>query len=109
MAEQLRVFFCQVHVGGMLRVKGGGAQTSISPPTTTTTHPPPAPYPPTHQICAKQYKTAAEMDEHLSSYDHHHRKRLAETRAMLADRTRAERGRKERRREEREMARLAEQ
>lgn len=26
------------------------------------------------QICTKQYKNAREMEEHLSSYDHHHRK-----------------------------------
>ena len=39
------------------------------------------------QVCHKQYQAAHEMEEHLSSYDHHHRKRLAETRAMLAERT----------------------
>lgn len=38
------------------------------------------------QVCHKQYHAAHEMEEHLSSYDHHHRKRLAETRAMLAER-----------------------
>jgi len=38
-------------------------------------------------VCHKQYQAAHEMEEHLSSYDHHHRKRLAETRAMLAERT----------------------
>lgn len=38
------------------------------------------------QICHKQYKQASEMEAHLSSYDHHHRKRLAETKAMLSDR-----------------------
>lgn len=26
------------------------------------------------QTCHKQYKSAAELDTHLSSYDHHHRK-----------------------------------
>lgn len=28
--------------------------------------------------CQKQYKTVTEMENHLSSYDHHHRKRLQE-------------------------------
>lgn len=28
--------------------------------------------------CQKQYKTVKEMENHLSSYDHHHRKRLQE-------------------------------
>lgn len=28
--------------------------------------------------CQKQYKTVTEMENHLSSYDHHHRKRLLE-------------------------------
>ena len=26
------------------------------------------------QTCHKQYKSAAELDTHLSSYDHHHKK-----------------------------------
>ena len=26
------------------------------------------------QTCAKQYKTAGELEVHLSSYDHHHKK-----------------------------------
>lgn len=30
--------------------------------------------------CDKQYKTVAEFSSHLSSYDHHHRKRFAEMR-----------------------------
>jgi hypothetical protein len=57
-------------------------------------------------ICCKQYAAAMELEAHLSSYDHHHTKRMAETRAMLAERGRADRGRKERRAEEREAARL---
>eukprot|EP00887_Chlorella_sp_A99_P001277 scaffold14.g1277.t1 len=61
------------------------------------------------RICHKQYKQASEMEAHLSSYDHHHRKRLAETRAMLADRGRRERERRERRRQEKELERLNEQ
>ncbi|GAB4818470.1 hypothetical protein N2152v2_005516 [Parachlorella kessleri] len=61
------------------------------------------------QTCFKQYATAMEMDAHLSSYDHHHKKRLAEMRAMTVERTRKERERKERRRVEKEMAKLSEQ
>lgn len=61
------------------------------------------------QICRKQYQFAHEMEEHLSSYDHHHRKRLAETRAMLSERNKKEREKKERRRAEKEAARMAAQ
>lgn len=32
------------------------------------------------QDCQKQYKTVKEMENHLSSYDHHHRKRLLDLR-----------------------------
>lgn len=28
----------------------------------------------TKQVCNKQYTTAMELEEHLSSYDHHHKK-----------------------------------
>ncbi|BDA46673.1 probable G patch domain-containing protein 8 [Coccomyxa sp. Obi] len=59
--------------------------------------------------CHKQYKSAAELDTHLSSYDHHHKKRLIEMKAMTAERTRGERERKERRRAEKEAAKLQEQ
>ena len=31
-------------------------------------------------LCEKQYKTHGEMDNHLASYDHHHRKRMLELR-----------------------------
>lgn len=47
-----------------------------------------------------------EMDAHLSSYDHHHKKRLQEMKAMTAERTRGERLKKEQRQQEREQARL---
>ncbi|EFN56546.1 hypothetical protein CHLNCDRAFT_144195 [Chlorella variabilis] len=59
--------------------------------------------------CHKQYQFAHEMEEHLSSYDHHHRKRLAEMRAMQSERGRKERGKKERRAAEKEAARIAAQ
>jgi len=32
------------------------------------------------QVCHKQYKNAAELETHLSSYDHHHKKARAQTR-----------------------------
>eukprot|EP00775_Hariotina_reticulata_P010839 gene10839-10995_t len=61
------------------------------------------------QVCNKQYTTAMELEEHLSSYDHHHKKRLAEARTAEMERTRDERARKEQRRQQREQQRLEEQ
>jgi hypothetical protein len=61
------------------------------------------------QICDKQYKSIAEMDEHLSSYDHHHKKRLKEMKQMELERTRDKRSRKEERRAAKEQERLAQQ
>jgi len=91
------------------------------------------------QTCHKQYKSAAELDTHLSSYDHHHKKvslvmhcassvriirldpfatltefslhlqRLIEMKAMTAVRTKSERDKKEKRRQEKEAAKLQEQ
>ena len=53
--------------------------------------------------CDKQYKTVAEFSNHLSSYDHGHRKRFAEMReaekARNADATAEKRSREEARRE----------
>lgn len=46
------------------------------------------------------------MEAHLSSYDHHHKKRLVEMRGMLSERSKKDRGKKERRRQEREMERM---
>lgn len=50
-----------------------------------------------------------ELEQHLSSYDHHHKKRLGEAKALMADRTRDERMRKEQRRQEKEAAKLHQQ
>lgn len=61
------------------------------------------------QICNKQYQTAMQLDEHLSSYDHHHRKRMAETHAMLAARGKKDRDRRRRKEADRELAALTEQ
>jgi hypothetical protein len=47
-----------------------------------------------------------ELEAHLSSYDHHHKKRLMEAKALMAERTRDERARKEVRRAEKEAAKL---
>lgn len=49
-------------------------------------------------VCHKQYKLVTEFDAHLSSYDHHHKKRFAEMRAAEAQRKRQEREAKEARR-----------
>lgn len=61
------------------------------------------------EICDKQYTSSAQLQEHLSSYDHHHRKRLKEVKQMELTRTRAERERKEQKRMAKEMARLSRQ
>ncbi|DBA71730.1 TPA: hypothetical protein ACH3X2_011004 [Trebouxia sp. C0005] len=58
------------------------------------------------QTCSKQYKNAAEMEAHMSSYDHHHKKRLIEMRVDEAERTRGVRDKKEKKRADKEMARL---
>ncbi len=61
------------------------------------------------EVCDKQYTTARQLEEHLSSYDHHHRKRLAETKAAMAERNREDRQRREQRAADKEMARLQKQ
>ena len=57
-------------------------------------------------MCDKQYKYAGELEEHLSSYSHHHTKRLRESRRMEQDRTREARERKDARRLQKDMERL---
>ena len=61
------------------------------------------------QVCNKQYEKAMEFEQHLSSYDHHHKKRLVEMRQMHNERTKEERSRKEARAMEKEMAKLQQQ
>ncbi|GLC58793.1 hypothetical protein PLESTB_001401700 [Pleodorina starrii] len=61
------------------------------------------------EVCDKQYNSAKQLEEHLSSYDHHHRKRLAETKAAMAERNRGERQRREQRVADKELARLQKQ
>ena len=58
------------------------------------------------QTCEKQYKSIAELEEHLSSYDHHHKKRLKEMRQAELARTRDKRGRKEARKAAKDQERL---
>lgn len=50
------------------------------------------------ECCHKQFKEAMEFSNHLSSYDHHHKKRFKEMQAGEAARKRAEREAKEARR-----------
>jgi hypothetical protein len=55
--------------------------------------------------CQKQYKTVTEMENHLSSYDHHHRKRLRDMQrqerlASASDEQRLKRRRGEQQQEE---------
>ncbi|KAF5842031.1 hypothetical protein DUNSADRAFT_9600 [Dunaliella salina] len=59
--------------------------------------------------CHKQYEKAMEFEQHLSSYDHHHKKRLQEMRIMQNERTRDERAKKEARAMNKEMAKLQQQ
>eukprot|EP00884_Botryococcus_braunii_P020422 jgi/Botrbrau1/7063/Bobra.0165s0086.1 len=61
------------------------------------------------ETCHKQYEKAAELEVHLSSYDHHHKKRLQELRQSEAERTRYEREKRERKRMEKEQAALMKQ
>ncbi len=61
------------------------------------------------QVCNKQYDKAMEYEQHLDSYDHHHKKRLVEMRQMQSGRTKEERAKKEARAMEREMAKLQQQ
>lgn len=63
------------------------------------------------ELCGKGYAKVSEWENHESSYDHHHRKRLAElkehTRKMIPDEEKKrKREEKEREREERELKRL---
>mmetsp|Transcript_5581 Transcript_5581/g.15031 ORF Transcript_5581/g.15031 Transcript_5581/m.15031 type:complete len:360 (+) Transcript_5581:52-1131(+) len=60
-------------------------------------------------VCHKQYEKAMEFEQHLSSYDHHHKKRLQEMRMMQNERTRDERAKKEAKAMNKEMAKLQQQ
>ncbi|KAL2917657.1 hypothetical protein HK105_202944 [Polyrhizophydium stewartii] len=63
------------------------------------------------ELCVKQYARIGEYDAHLSSYDHHHRKRFKEMqeaskRGMLLGQRKADSQAKDRMREERELQRM---
>ncbi|KAK9796669.1 hypothetical protein WJX73_003521 [Symbiochloris irregularis] len=61
------------------------------------------------ETCHKQYNSASELEVHLSSYDHHHRKRLIEMRQEEMGRTKRDRDKRERKRLDKEAARLNQQ
>lgn len=116
--HELRMFYCEVGVCSFIiegwAVSAGqhglfARRVAALPPAPAAPAPHAAAAARRLQWCHKQYKAAHEMEEHLSSYDHHHRKRLAEMRVMTAQRSKKERGKKERKRAEREMQRMAEQ
>eukprot|EP00043_Microstomoeca_roanoka_P003586 m.44690 g.44690 ORF g.44690 m.44690 type:complete len:397 (-) comp12122_c0_seq5:1622-2812(-) len=59
-------------------------------------------------VCNKGYTKMSEWDNHLSSYDHHHRKRLKELKQRDFSQKNAKSKKKERRNEEKALARLQE-
>mmetsp|Transcript_28124 Transcript_28124/g.38879 ORF Transcript_28124/g.38879 Transcript_28124/m.38879 type:complete len:325 (+) Transcript_28124:111-1085(+) len=58
------------------------------------------------ELCNKQYKTVKEHEQHLDSYDHHHKKRLMEMKETLRE-PREDVQRRELKRAEREMAKYS--
>eukprot|EP00298_Acanthocystis_sp_HF-20_P005492 c15641_g1_i1.p1 GENE.c15641_g1_i1~~c15641_g1_i1.p1 ORF type:complete len:298 (+),score=129.72 c15641_g1_i1:78-971(+) len=58
------------------------------------------------EICAKQYKNISEMNNHLSSYDHNHKKRLTELKRSEGSRGEDERKKRQKREEEKELNRI---
>mmetsp|Transcript_7870 Transcript_7870/g.20250 ORF Transcript_7870/g.20250 Transcript_7870/m.20250 type:complete len:356 (+) Transcript_7870:217-1284(+) len=61
------------------------------------------------ELCHKQYKTAMELETHLSSYDHHHKKRLIEMKQMQSERQRGDKEKREKKRVQKEMDKLNQQ
>jgi hypothetical protein len=57
-------------------------------------------------VCSKQYRSIVEFEEHMSSYDHHHTKRLREMKQMELARTRDKRSKHESKRAAKEQERL---
>lgn len=65
------------------------------------------------ELCDKQYKKVSEYDQHLQSYDHHHKKRFKDMKETTRNSTanQSEREKKlarERKREEKELKRMQE-
>lgn len=58
------------------------------------------------EVCNKQYHKVAEFESHLSSYDHHHRKRFKEMQASEKARRGGNEVEKARKKEERQQAKL---
>lgn len=108
MTEQLRVFYCEVRRPGITHLithsfslgRGVVNQEQQTNHVFVSLQ---------YQACRKQYSTAMDLEAHLSSYDHHHTKRMADTRAMMSERSRKDRGKKEKRQQEKEVERLNEQ
>eukprot|EP00741_Cyanophora_paradoxa_P009873 tig00001669_g9563.t1 len=57
-------------------------------------------------LCNKQYTKATEYEVHLDSYDHHHKKRFAETKKLAQRESQADSARKEQKRMEKEMEKM---
>lgn len=58
------------------------------------------------ELCNKQYTKVSEYDNHLSSYDHHHTKRLKELREREKAQKRGGKKKRAKKEQEREMARI---
>lgn len=58
------------------------------------------------ELCDKQYHKATEWDIHLSSYDHHHKKRFQEMKKSLNSLSKSDREKKQKAREEKELKQL---
>mmetsp|Transcript_31562 Transcript_31562/g.50931 ORF Transcript_31562/g.50931 Transcript_31562/m.50931 type:complete len:253 (+) Transcript_31562:574-1332(+) len=58
------------------------------------------------ELCSKQYKLAVEMEKHLDSYDHHHKKRFAETQKVMQYTNREEKAKKDAASLDKEMKRF---
>ncbi|SAL95924.1 hypothetical protein [Absidia glauca] len=63
------------------------------------------------ELCDKQYNKVSEYDQHLQSYDHHHKKRFKDMkeqakRSTLGQSEKEKKRERERRREEKEMKRM---
>eukprot|EP00656_Telonema_subtile_P036082 TRINITY_DN40048_c0_g1_i1.p1 TRINITY_DN40048_c0_g1~~TRINITY_DN40048_c0_g1_i1.p1 ORF type:complete len:296 (-),score=80.01 TRINITY_DN40048_c0_g1_i1:366-1253(-) len=61
------------------------------------------------QICDKQYKTYMQYQEHLDSYDHHHKKRFDEMKAMMKGEVTETKEEREQKRAAKEMQKAMQQ
>lgn len=58
------------------------------------------------ETCDKQYKNVLEMENHLSSYDHHHKKRLADLKRAEYSRGEEDRRKRQKKLEDKEAKRI---